>query len=157
MAYSLNSCSFIGSVGKDPEIRFTQSGDVIASFSLACSESYKDKAGQKIEKTEWINVSVFGGLAKIVQSYVKKGSKLFLCGKFTTDKYTDKNGVEKYSTKIVVSGFGGQILMLDSPGQQQHSQNQHSQSQQPQGNQQQGQNQQGNQQAEPDFDDDIPF
>ena len=170
MANDLNACSFIGRLGKDPEIRFTQSGDAIASFSLACGESYKDKHGQKVEKTEWINVTVFGGLAKVVHSYVKKGSRLFIEGKFTTEKYTDKQGVDKYSTKIVL-GFGGKLQMLDSKpqgdgGNQQQAQSgygqQHSTGQNPQAGQgystaQQQQQSPPSADGSPDFSDDIPF
>jgi single-strand DNA-binding protein len=111
---SVNKAILVGSVGKDPEIRSTQSGVEIASFSLATSESWKDKqSGEKKEKTEWHNISVFGGLVNIVKNYVKKGSKLYIEGKIQTEKYTDKNGTEKYATKIVLQGFNSTLQLLN--------------------------------------------
>lgn len=110
---SVNKVILLGIVGKKPEIRTTQDGKKVASFSLATSESWKDKnTGEKKEKTEWHNISVFGGLAGIVESYVDKGSKLYVEGAIKTEKYTDKNGVEKYVTKIVLSGFDSKLEML---------------------------------------------
>ena len=91
----LNQCQFIGRLGKDPVIRRTQSGDAVASFSLACGWKVKDKEG-----TEWIPVTAFGKLGEIVEKYLHKGSLVFIQGKFKTDKYTDANGVDKYTTKI---------------------------------------------------------
>ena len=91
----LNQCQFIGRLGKDPVIRRTQSGDAVASFSLACGWKNKDKEG-----TEWIPVTAFGKLGEIVEKYLHKGSLVFIQGKFKTDKYTDANGVDKYTTKI---------------------------------------------------------
>lgn len=99
---SVNKAILIGHVGKDPEIRFMADGKAIASFSIATSENWKDKNGEKQVKTDWHNITIFGKLAEIVQQYVKKGQLLYVEGKITTDKYTDKSGVEKYSTKIIV-------------------------------------------------------
>lgn len=110
---SVNRVILLGMVGKKPEIRTTQDGRKIASFSLATSDSWKDKnTGEKKEKTEWHNISVFGGLAGIVESYVDKGSKLYVEGQLKTEKYTDKNGVEKYVTKVVLSGYGSDLQLL---------------------------------------------
>ncbi len=110
---SVNRVILLGMVGKKPEIRTTQDGKKIASFSLATSDSWKDKnSGEKKEKTEWHNISVFGGLAGIVESYVDKGSKLYVEGSLKTEKYTDKNGIEKYVTKIVLSGYGSDLQLL---------------------------------------------
>ncbi len=101
---SLNKVTLIGFVGQDPEIRATQYGREIASFSLATTESWKDKSsGERKEKTEWHKIVVFSqGLTGIIKNYVKKGSKLYIEGSLVTRKWTDKNGVEKYTTEIVL-------------------------------------------------------
>lgn len=114
MAGSLNKTMLIGNVGKDPEIRSTQDGKEIANLSLATSESWKNKAGEKCERTEWHRITVFNeNLVKIIKSYVKKGSKLYVEGQLQTRKWTDKDGVEKYSTEVVLQNFNGTITMLD--------------------------------------------
>ncbi len=114
----LNKCCFIGNLGRDPEIRSTQDGREIANFSLAVSESWKDKAtGERKSKTEWVRFTVFNdNLVKLVKSYIKKGSKIYVEGQLQTRKWTDKDGQEKYSTEIVLQNFGGTIVMLDSKG-----------------------------------------
>ena len=113
---SINKAILLGNLGKDPEIRSTQDGREIANFSLATSESWKDKAtGERKEKSEWHKVVVFNeGLVKVVKSYLKKGSKVYVEGAITTRKWTDKDGVEKYSTEIVLQNFNGTIVLLDS-------------------------------------------
>lgn len=114
MAGSVNKVIIVGNVGKDPEIRTMQSGGKVANISIATSESWKDKAtGEKKEKTEWHRVVVFGQLADIVDRYVSKGSKLYVCGSLQTRKWTDKDGVEKYSTEIVLQGFNAELTLLD--------------------------------------------
>ena len=117
----LNKCCFIGRVGRDPEIRTTQAGKKIANLSLGVSEKYKDVDGQKQEKTEWVNVSVFNdGLVSVVESYVKKGQLLFIEGKLQTRKWQDKDGQDRYTTEVVLGGFNGQLVMLSkSEGEQQ--------------------------------------
>jgi single-strand DNA-binding protein len=112
---SLNRVMLIGHLGKDPEIRATQDGREIANFSLATSESWKDKAtGERKEKSEWHRVVVFNeGLVKVVKSYLRKGSKVYVEGAITTRKWTDNSGVEKYSTEIVLQNFNGTIVLLD--------------------------------------------
>lgn len=95
MANDLNQCQFIGRLGKDPETRYASSGDAITSFSIAVGWKSKDKEG-----TEWVNCTAFGKLGEICGQYLKKGSQVFVQGRFKTDKYTDKDGVERYSTKI---------------------------------------------------------
>jgi single-strand DNA-binding protein len=119
---SLNKVTLIGNVGKDPEIRAFQNGDEAAEFSVATSESWKDKAtGEKKEKTEWHNVSVTNqGLVKIVKAYVKKGTKIYIEGKLETQKYTDKQGVERYTTKIMLKPFNGEIVLLGGNGEKAH-------------------------------------
>jgi len=110
---SINKAILIGLVGQDPEIKNTKDGKEIARFSLATSEKWKDKSsGESKEKTEWHNVSVFGGLVSIVKNYVKKGSKLYIEGKIQTDKY-EKDGVEKYTTRIVLQGFNSSLQLLN--------------------------------------------
>lgn len=112
---SINKVILVGNVGKQPEIRTTQDGKEIANFSLATSESWKDKNNEKQEKTEWHRVVVFAsGLAGIVKSYVKQGSKLYIEGTLQTRKWTDKNGVEKYTTEVVLQNFNSTLQILDS-------------------------------------------
>lgn len=117
MAGSVNKCILVGNVGKDPEIRRTQDGRAIANLSIATSESWKDKTtGERKEKTEWHRVSIFNeGLVKVVEQYVKKGAKLYVEGQLQTRKWTDQSGVEKYSTEVVLNGYGGVLTMLDKP------------------------------------------
>jgi len=95
---SLNQCQFIGHVGKEPEIKKVGENKV-AQFSLACSESYTNKAGEKIDSTEWVNIVVWGKLAEIVEKYVNKGDKVYVSGKLTTRSY-ESEGVKKYVTNV---------------------------------------------------------
>lgn len=97
---SLNQCNFIGNVGKI-ETRYLSSGDPVVNLSLACNEYYKDKNGDKQEKTEWINVTIYGKLAGITGEYVSKGRQIYISGRMSTRKWTDKNGVERYTTEII--------------------------------------------------------
>ncbi len=115
MAGSVNKVILVGNVGKDPEIRRTQDGRPIANLSLATSESWRDKAtGERKEKTEWHRVVVFSEpLCKVVEQYVRKGSKLYIEGQLQTRKWTDQSGAEKYSTEVVLQGFNGTLTMLD--------------------------------------------
>jgi single-strand DNA-binding protein len=99
---SLNKWIGIGNVGKDPDVRSTQNGKAVASFSLACSEKWKDKnSGEMKEATEWVNCSAFSPLAEIIQKYVTKGKQIYVEGRLRTDKY-EKDGQTKYSTKVMV-------------------------------------------------------
>ena len=111
---SVNRAIILGNVGKDPDIRKSQDGKQIASFSLATSESWKDKSGEKKENTTWHNVVVFGGAAGFIADYVKKGSKLYVEGSINNRSY-EKDGVTKYITEIVVSGFNSKVELLDKP------------------------------------------
>jgi len=113
---SINKVILVGNVGQDPEIRSTQDGREIANFSLATSESWKDKStGEKREKTEWHRVVVFSqGLVNIVRSYVKKGSKLYVEGSLQTRKWTDSQGIEKFTTEIALQNFNSTLQILDS-------------------------------------------
>jgi single-strand DNA-binding protein len=111
----LNKVQLIGNLGGDPDIRRTQDGRPIANFSIATSESWRDKAtGERKEKTEWHRVVIFSeGLAKVAEQYLKKGSKVYVEGALQTRKWTDQQGVERYSTEVVLQGFGASLLMLD--------------------------------------------
>lgn len=113
---SINKVILVGNVGQDPEIRSTQDGREIANFSLATSESWKDKnSGERKEKTEWHRVVIFSpGLVGIVKNYVKKGSKLYIEGSLQTRKWTDGSGVEKFTTEIVLQNFNSVLQILDS-------------------------------------------
>ncbi len=118
MAGSVNKVILVGNLGRDPEIRRTQDGRPIANLSVATSENWRDKAtGERREKTEWHRVVIFNeGLCKIAEQYLKKGSKVYLEGQLQTRKYTDKEGVEKYSTEVVLQGFNSVLTMLDTRG-----------------------------------------
>jgi single-strand DNA-binding protein len=118
MAGSVNKVILVGNLGRDPEIRFTQSGQKIANMSIATSEQWRDKSsGDRREKTEWHRVVVFDEkLADIVEKYVKKGSKVYLEGSLQTRKWTGNDGVEKYTTEVVLQRFSGVLTMLDSAG-----------------------------------------
>jgi len=118
MAGSVNKVILVGNLGRDPEIRFTQSGQKIANMSIATSETWRDKqSGERREKTEWHRVVVFDErLADIVEKYIKKGSKVYLEGALQTRKWTGNDGIEKYTTEVVLQRFSGVLTMLDSTG-----------------------------------------
>ena len=118
MAGSVNKVILVGNLGKDPEVRRMQDGRPVVNMSVATSESWRDKAtGEKKERTEWHRVVIFSeGLAKVAEQYLKKGSKVYLEGQLQTRKYTDAQGVEKYSTEIVLQGFNSNLTMLDRAG-----------------------------------------
>ena len=118
MAGSVNKVILVGNLGKDPEVRRTQDGRPVVSLSVATSENWRDKnTGERKEKTEWHRVVIFSeGLAKVAEQYLKKGSKVYLEGALQTRKYTDAQGVEKYSTEIVLQGFNSTLTMLDRAG-----------------------------------------
>ena len=104
MARGINKVILVGNLGADPEVRYTASGTAITSLSVATSESWTDKqSGEKQERTEWHRVKLFGRLAEIAGEYLKKGRQIYIEGSLRTDKYTDKQGVERYSTDIVAS------------------------------------------------------
>ena len=114
----LNQCSFIGNLGRDPEIRSFSNGGRVCNLRLAVSEKWKDKnSGERKEKTEWISIAIFNdGLIGVAERYLRKGSKLFVQGKFTTRKWQDSSGNDRYSTEVVIDGFNGSLTMLDGPG-----------------------------------------
>jgi single-strand DNA-binding protein len=116
MAGSVNKVILVGNLGRDPEIRSTSSGQRVANFSLATSETWRDKAsGERKERTEWHRVVIFNDrLVDVVEKYVKKGSKLYIEGALQTRKWTDNSGQERYSTEVVLQNFRGELTMLDT-------------------------------------------
>jgi single-strand DNA-binding protein len=118
MAGSVNKVILIGNLGADPEIRRTQDGRPIANLRIATSESWRDKnTGERKEKTEWHRVVIFNeGLCKIVEQYLKKGSKVYIEGALQTRKWQDKDGQDRYSTEVVLQGFNSSLTMLDGRG-----------------------------------------
>lgn len=149
MAGSVNKVILVGNVGADPEIRRTQDGRPIANIRLATSESWKDRnTGERKEKSEWHTIIIFNeGLCKVVEQYVKKGSKLYIEGALQTRKWQDQSGNDRYSTEIVLQGFNSTLTILDSP-------------QPPERSKPDERDSYGNQQPanfSRDLDDDIPF
>jgi single-strand DNA-binding protein len=116
MAGSLNKTLLIGNLGRDPEITFTKTGKRVATLNLATSESWKDKeSGERKERTEWHRVVIWNeGLVKVVEQYLKKGAKVYVEGQLATRKWTDKKGIERYSTEIVLNPYAGELTMLDA-------------------------------------------
>ncbi len=115
MAGSVNKVILIGNLGRDPEVRSMQSGDEVCNLALATSESWRDKqSGERREKTEWHRVVIFNeNLVRVAKQYLRKGSKVYIEGQLQTRKYTDQQGVERYSTEIVLQRFRGELTMLD--------------------------------------------
>ena len=118
MAVSVNKVILIGNLGKDPEVRTFQNGGKVCNFSLATSESWKDKqTGERKDKTEWHNVVIKNeNLITVAERYLKKGAKVYIEGRVETRKYTDKEGAERYTTEIVLPAFRGELTMLDGAG-----------------------------------------
>ena len=114
----INKVTLLGNVGQDPEIRTTQGGKELASFSLATSETWKDKAsGEKKTKSEWHKVVIFNdNLVNLVKNYTQKGSKIYIEGKLQTRDWQDKDGNKKYTTEIILNGFESKIVLLDNKG-----------------------------------------
>ncbi len=156
---SLNKVMIIGNLGRDPEIRTMQNGDKVANLNIATSENWKDRDGNKQEKTEWHRVVIFGKLAEICERYLKKGAKILVEGKLQTKKWVDQGGNDKYTTEVVVSGFNSGITMLDSRGGDGQSNDSGGQNNSQPNNQ--SKNQPNNSTNQPnysdDLDDDIPF
>jgi single-strand DNA-binding protein len=115
MAGSVNKVILVGNLGRDPEIRSTQSGMRVANLSVATSENWRDKAtGERREKTEWHRVVIFNDrLVEVVEKYLRKGSKIYVEGQLQTRKWTDQSGQERYTTEVVLQGFRGELTMLD--------------------------------------------
>lgn len=106
---NLNKCSFIGRLGKNPEMRYLPDGTATVAFSIACGDDYKKQSGEKVERTEWINLAAFGKLAELIGKYLVKGSKIYAEGKYTTRKW-NSDGIDRYMTEIRLES----IEMLDS-------------------------------------------
>lgn len=167
MARGVNKVIIVGTLGNDPEVKYSASGSAIVNLSVATSEQWKDKqTGEKKEQTEWHRVVIFGKLAEIAGEYLRKGSQVYIEGQLRTRKWTDSNGVDKYTTGIVIPQMGGVMQMLGGrrdDSDQQHPRQQSGQ--QPQGGWGTNQQQQPPKQQSPqvgneppiDFDDDIPF
>ena len=115
MAGSVNKVILIGNLGRDPEVRSFQNGGKVCNLRIATSETWKDRnTGERREKTEWHSVAIFQeGLVRIAEQYLKKGSKVYIEGQLQTRKWQDQSGQDKYSTEIVLQGFGGTLTMLD--------------------------------------------
>ena len=115
MSGSVNKVILVGNLGKDPEVRRMQSGDAVVNLRLATTESWRDKAsGERKEKTEWHAITIFNeNLGKVAEQYLKKGSKVYIEGQLQTRKYTDKDGVEKFTTEVVLQRFRGELTMLE--------------------------------------------
>ncbi|HLI11444.1 MAG TPA: single-stranded DNA-binding protein [Alphaproteobacteria bacterium] len=115
---SVNKVILIGNLGRDPEVRRTQSGDAIVHLSVATSENWRDKAsGERREKTEWHRVVIFNErLGEVAQKYLRKGSKVYLEGQLQTRKWTDQSGQEKYTTEVVLQRYRGELTLLDGRG-----------------------------------------
>lgn len=149
----INKAIILGRLGQDPEVRYMPNGNPVANLSVATSESWKDDQGQKQERTEWHRVVIFGKLAEVAGEYLRKGSQVYIEGKLQTKKWQDQQGQDKYTTEIVVQGFGGTMQMLDS------KQSSNGQANNQGGYQQQPQQQEPQQMPQPqnELDDGIPF
>ena len=124
MATHINRATIMGNVGKDPEIKSFQDGNRVANFSIATTESWKDKAtGDRKERTQWLNVAVFNQpLVNLVEKYVRKGDKVFVEGQIENQKYVDKaSGQERYSVQIVLRPYRGEIVLMGRPQQRSNS------------------------------------
>ena len=155
MVGSVNKVILLGNLGRDPEIRSLQTGNKMATFSVATSKRWKDKSTQEQkDKTSWHNIVIFGeGLVNIVEKYVKKGSKVYLEGELNTRKWQDKNGDDRYTTEVVLQGFNSNLTLLDSRSSTNQSQNTIEDQSSVDENSKKSIN---NQESDP-LDDDIPF
>jgi single-strand DNA-binding protein len=118
MAGSVNKVILVGNLGRDPEVRRLNSGEPVVNLRIATSETWKDKSsGERKEKTEWHSVVIFNeNLARVAEQYLKKGSKVYVEGQLQTRKWQDQQGVEKYTTEVVLQRFRGELTILDSRG-----------------------------------------
>lgn len=124
MAGSINKVILVGNLGQDPESRSLNNGGEVVNLSVATTESWKDRDGNRQERTEWHRVVIFNeGLAKVAKSYLRKGSKVYLEGQLQTRKWTDNNGADRYSTEVVLQKFRGELVLLDSKGEREQAAN----------------------------------
>lgn len=116
MSGSVNKVILVGNLGRDPEVRRMNSGDAVVSFSLATTESWRDKqSGERRDRTEWHNVVIFNeALAKVAEAYARKGSKVYIEGQLQTREYTDKDGNQRKVTEVVLQRFRGELTLLDT-------------------------------------------
>jgi single-strand DNA-binding protein len=117
MSGSLNRVELIGNLGRDPESPRLNNGNMVVNFSIATSETWKDKdSGEKKERTDWHNIVIFNdALCRVAEQYLKKGSKIYISGKLQTRKWQDQSGQDRYSTEVVLQAFGGELVMLGDP------------------------------------------
>jgi len=113
---SVNKVILVGNLGADPEMKYASNGNAICNLRVATSESWTDKTGQKIERVEWHSVSIFGKIAETAEKYLRKGSKVYLEGQIKTDTWENQKGEKQSKTKVVISGFGSTMQMLDNKG-----------------------------------------
>lgn len=115
---SLNRVDLIGNLGADPEIKTFSNGGKVANLRVACSESWKDRqTGERKERTEWVSVAITSdGLVSVAERFLRKGSKVFVSGSLRTRKWQDQSGQDRYTTEVVLQGYGAQLLMLDGKG-----------------------------------------
>ncbi|QJF51376.1 single-stranded DNA-binding protein [Roseobacter ponti] len=118
MAGSVNKVILIGNLGRDPEVRSFQNGGKVCNLRIATSETWKDRnTGERKERTEWHSVAIFQeGLVRIAEQYLRKGSKVYIEGQLQTRKWQDQSGQDRYSTEVVLQGYGGTLTMLDGRG-----------------------------------------
>ncbi|MFT8642216.1 MAG: single-stranded DNA-binding protein [Acetobacter orientalis] len=160
MAGSVNKVILVGNLGKDPEVRTTQSGQKIVSFSLATSDTWNDKqSGERRERTEWHRVVVFNDrLADVAERFLRKGRKVYLEGALQTRKWTDQSGQERFTTEVIVERFRGELVLLDSRADNEGGQSNQQPQPREQPRQQGGYGQQSNGWGgSSDLDDSIPF
>jgi single-strand DNA-binding protein len=151
---SVNKVILVGNLGRDPDVRGLPNGESVANIAIATSNKYKNRAGEMVDETEWHNAVLFGRLAEIAGKYLKKGSSIYVEGRLKTEKYTDKNGVEKYQTKVIV----GELKMLGGRSAGENEPHVASSQARQQNAQQVSKNpQQGGGSGFNDMDDDIPF
>ncbi|HEV2219456.1 MAG TPA: single-stranded DNA-binding protein [Casimicrobiaceae bacterium] len=165
---SVNKVILLGNLGRDPETRYTTDGGAVTNLSIATSEQWKDKSGEKQERTEWHRVVLFGRTAEIAGEYLKKGRSVYIEGRLQTRKYTDKDGVEKYSTEIVAdrmqliggareSGGGGADVEFNAGASSSGSGGGAGGRRESSGSSSSGGAKGGGKKTTEDFDDDIPF
>lgn len=117
MSGSVNKVILVGSLGRDPEVRTFGDGGKVCNLRIATSETWKDKQGEKREKTEWHSVAIFSeGLVKVAEQYLRKGAKVYVEGKLQTRKWQDQSGADRYSTEVVLQGFDATLVMLGGRG-----------------------------------------
>ena len=118
MAGSVNKVILVGNLGRDPEVRTFQNGGKVCNLRIATSENWKDRnTGERRERTEWHSVAIFNeGLVRVAEQYLRKGSKIYIEGQLQTRKWQDQSGQDRYSTEVVLQGFGSTLVMLDGRG-----------------------------------------